>query len=215
VSGARGGRSGQGEAASESAPPEPTQRLFFAFWPAEQEQEALARAAAKRVRASGGRPVPAHNLHVTLAFLGSVPLRRVPELRAIAQRVAAIRARQGPLVLRFSRLVHWAQSQILCALGAAEDPGAARDAEALANALKDQAAAAGFSPDLKPFRPHVTVARKVMRPTRSLGMHSVLWTSTDFALVESRTRAEGALYSVIESYAISEVRSIESNGGDA
>jgi len=206
MSGARGGPSVQGEAVSDSPTPEPTQRLFFAFWPTDEEQQALVRAVAKGVRASGGRPVPAQNLHVTLAFLGSVPLRRVPELRASAQLVAEACAWQGPLVLRFTHLVHWAQSQILCALGAAEDRGTVRGADALASALKDQAAAAGFSPDLKPFRAHVTVARKVVRATRSLEMRSVEWSSAGFALIESRTRPEGAVYSVIESYPINKVR---------
>jgi len=197
-----------GQGGPEVPPREPTERLFFALWPAEDEREALARAAAKPVRSSGGRPVPAENLHVTLAFLGSVPVRRVPELRTLALATADAFARHEPLALRFERLVHWSQSEILCALGA-EEPGAGADpregelraTEFLAGALKDQAAAAGFTPDLKPFRPHVTVARKVLRAPRERALrHSVLWRCTAFALIASRTHASGAIYSVVEFY---------------
>jgi len=36
-------------------------------------------------------------------------------------------------------------------------------------------AALGFAPDLKPFRAHVTVARKVVRLTRSPEMRALHW----------------------------------------
>ena len=41
-------------------------RLFFALWPDEVQRCALEHNAAKAVRHSGGRPVAAANLHVTL-----------------------------------------------------------------------------------------------------------------------------------------------------
>lgn len=179
-----------------AAPPEPTQRLFFALWPEEKQRHALARATAKATRSCGGRPVPAANLHVTLAFLGSVPRRRVEELRAIAQRAAEALSQDAPLVLRFSALAHWPRQQILCALGAEEPPLA----QALSGALKDAAAAAGFTPDLKPFHAHVTVARKVAHAPRRRVLRPLPWRCDSFALIDSRTEAGGALYSVIESY---------------
>ena len=144
----------------------------------------------------GGRPVPAANLHVTLAFLGSVPRRRVEELRAIAQRAAQAFSQDAPLVLRFSALAHWARQQILCALGAEEPPLA----QALAGALKDAAAAAGFAPDLKPFHAHVTVARKVAHAPPRRVLRPLPWRCDSFALIDSRTEAGGPVYSVIESY---------------
>jgi 2'-5' RNA ligase len=62
---------------------EPTQRLFFALWPSAEEQRALAQAAHKAARYSGGRATPEEKLHLTLVFLGSVPQRRLPELAQI------------------------------------------------------------------------------------------------------------------------------------
>jgi 2'-5' RNA ligase len=184
-------------------PNEPTRRVFFALWPDEALRTALADAAREAVRACGGRPVPAQNLHVTLAFLGSVPERRIPELTSLARRVAnAFPADAVPLRLTFGRLEHWKKPQIVCATVSEEFPSTAAPIESLADALKREAVGAGFAPDLKPFHAHVTVARKVARPTRSLDMHSVPWSFTGFALVESHTAAAGALYSVIESWSL-------------
>jgi len=72
-----------------SGPAERTRRLFFAFWPDEATREAMHHSARKAVRGSGGRPVPASNLHVTVAFLGSVAESLRPEVERIGAEVAA------------------------------------------------------------------------------------------------------------------------------
>jgi RNA 2',3'-cyclic 3'-phosphodiesterase len=190
---------------------EPTRRLFFALWPDAQQRGALHSATRKCVRSCGGRAVPVESLHATLAFLGAVPEGRVPELDRIARRVADVfPADTQPLLLTFDRLAHWARPQILCALGteepaAVQAPGEPRDtdaasAPALSATLKNETAAAGFSPDLKPFRGHVTVARKVAHAPSELALQPVLWRFDAFALIESRTDPAGPVYSVIESY---------------
>ena len=180
------------------AAPEPqrTQRLFFALWPDEAARRALSAATAKAVRRCGGRPVPAANLHVTLVFLGSVAQRRIAELQDIARERAASFAQAEPLSLTFGRLTHWSRSQILCNR-ATEESATAR---ALAESLKDAVAAAGFTPDLKPFHAHVTVARKVLRAAELPAVTPVVWRFADFALVDSHTAPAGPIYSVIESY---------------
>ena len=78
--------------------------------------------------------------------------------------------------------------------------GEPRDADAassLALSLKNETAAAGFSPDLKPFRAHVTVARKVARAPAALALQPVLWRFDAFALIESRTDCQPAPYTVL------------------
>jgi RNA 2',3'-cyclic 3'-phosphodiesterase len=176
--------------------PEPTQRLFFALWPDEEGREALAQATAKTVRHSGGRGVPPGNLHVTLAFLGSVLQRRVLEVKQLGTRAAADCPQRRPLELRFESLAHWPRQQLLCAVAADENPMAS----ALSAVLKDAAAGAGFAPDLKPFRTHVTLARKVSHAPRECTLREILWRFDSFALVDSRTESRGPIYSVLESY---------------
>ena len=210
-----GGQSRQAAEGETPAPPtrEPTRRLFFALWPDEEQRDALHSAIRKSVRACGGRPVPVPSLHVTLAFLGGVPEGRVPELDRIARSVAdAFPAAGQPLLVSFDRLAYWARPQILCALGTRELEAAqavgepheadAAGAPALSATLKNETAAAGFSPDLKLFRAHVTVARKVAQAPSELALQPVLWRFDAFALIESRTDPAGPIYSVIESYSL-------------
>ena len=174
----------------------PSRRVFFAFWPDEAQRSAIEHAAGKAVRHSGGRPVPAANLHVTLAFLGNVLAARIPELQRIARERSAAFTGQIPATLTFARLAHWQEAQVLCALATEERPAAG----ALAAALQEATSTAGFSPDRKPFQAHVTLARKVIRPGTSLRLRPVVWRFESFALIDSRTQPSGAVYSVIETY---------------
>jgi RNA 2',3'-cyclic 3'-phosphodiesterase len=177
---------------------ERSQRLFFALWPDEESRRALSAATAQAVRRCGGRAVPVASLHVTLAFLGTVSHSRLPQLQRIARAQATACAQAAPLCLTFERLAHWPRQQLLC-VPATEDAGSVH---ALAAALRDATAAAGFRPDLKPFRAHVTVARKVAHFARAADLRGVVWRFAAFALLESRTEQSGAVYSVIESYSL-------------
>src|SRR5262249_38485268 len=154
----------------------PSRRLFFALWPDTPQQTAFAHAARKAVKAGGGTPVPVANIHLTLVFLGSVPERRIADLSAIARRVAAAFPQDAlPLQLEFEHLAHWKKPQVLCAVPA-EGTGSAAATARLAESLRREMVAGGFTPDLKPFRAHVTLARKVLRGSRELAMHALLWT---------------------------------------
>jgi 2'-5' RNA ligase len=70
-------------------------------------------------------------------------------------------------------------------------------ADRLAAALKAATAAAGFAPDLKSFRAHVTVARKVARPPPLAILRPIEWRCDAFALMDSRTGSRGPVYSVV------------------
>ena len=177
-----------------AGPSAAVRRLFLALWPTPAERSALLEAVSASVAASAGRPVPAPNLHVTLAFLGAVPEARITELAALAAEFGAAGA-PSP-VLRFTRLEHWRRPQLLAARTDVE-PGAAAQ---LAADLKRSTAAAGFFPDLKPFRAHVTVARQVAVPGGAVELPPVTWQGATLALVESRSGATGPLYSVLDSW---------------
>jgi RNA 2',3'-cyclic 3'-phosphodiesterase len=206
--------------AAEEPPPErasrePTRRLFFALWPDGGMREAVAQATRKAARASGGRPVPADNLHVTLAFLGSVAEQRLPELAETARgAMAAVRSAAAgatpaadSIELAFDHLEYWRAAHLLVAL-AAEPPALLG---ALARKLQALLASRGFAPELKSswsvgvnitrqFRPHVTLARKVYRPPRVMEIDPVTWSFADFVLVDSKTLPEGSVYTVLERF---------------
>jgi 2'-5' RNA ligase len=166
----------------------PVRRLFFAFWPEDETRQALARACRKAVRGCGGRPVATGNLHATVAFLGSVPEATLAEVSAAA---SGLRADAFELV--FDQIGHWPRPQVLVAL-CSEPP---RAAAALAGALWKRLEPLDIQPDLRPYQPHVTLARKVRRPGRDLGMRPVRWPVAELALVESVTHPEGARYAVL------------------
>ncbi len=178
-------------------------RLFFAFWPDEAQRAALIEATGETVRHCGGCPVPGSNLHVTLAFLGSVPEPRLADLSDLAQRTAATFPGDAlPLGIALQGFEFWAKPQVLAVLerGALAQLAATSGALQLARTLTTTTVAAGFSPDLKPFRAHVTVARKVARAPQVREMREVRWSFDSFTLLESRTLPEGPLYSVVGSY---------------
>lgn len=166
-------------------------------------RQAMAQATRHAARASNGRPVPADNLHVTLAFLGSVPERRLPELAEVARRAAAAtRSALGgagspddPLALAFDRLEYWRAAHLLCALPTEPRASVAMLAQKLADSLT--------GPTTTPFRPHVTLARKVHRSPRATAMPPVTWSFTDFVLVDSKTLPAGSIYTVLERFTLS------------
>lgn len=176
-----------------------TRRLFFALWPADAERAELTRATEPALAGLRGRIVPAENHHLTLAFLGSVPEGRVEEVRGIGREVARGMPGGSRIDAELERLEHWRKPEIVVA-----EADAPPLAVALAQALKDALTTAGFAPDLKPFRAHVTLARKVSRASPGLRMDSVRWSFDSLALVESRTPPPGSLYSVVDSWTLGE-----------
>lgn len=163
----------------------PTRRLFFALWPGEPLRQALAERVAALVRPGAGRAQRPDQLHVTLEFMGSVPVVRLPDL---VEAAAAVRAEPFELVL--DALEYWRRPQVLC-LVAHEIPAALAG---LVQALRAGLAARGFDPERRPFRPHLTVARKVARPPDLAPTDPCRWPATDFVLVESITERSGSLY---------------------
>lgn len=189
------------EEPTKAAVREPTRRLFFALWPDESMRRFMAQATREAAWASGGRRVPADNLHVTLAFLGSVPEPRLVELAEVARATARSPVLAGGdgkdrLEVVFDHLEYWRAARLLCALPA-EPPAITL---ALARRLQEELTARGFAPDPKPFRPHVTVVRNVLRPGLGGQIPAVAWAFNELALIESRTLPQGAVYSVVGSY---------------
>jgi 2'-5' RNA ligase len=183
----------------------PTRRLFFALWPDETMRAAFVHATHKAVRSSGGRPIPEHNLHITLVFLGSVAESRIADLRAIASR-AALTSMQAapdeglPPQLIFDRIEVWKKSGVLVATASAKSHAGQGPVDALVEVLQRETVASGFTPDLKPYRPHITLARKVAHESHEGTLRPLLWRFTEFALVESRTDPEGPVYTVLYSF---------------
>ena len=164
--------------------PEPTRRLFFALWPDPDTRLALDRAgralAGKRVRR-----VPSANLHLTLAFAGSVTAPVQDCLEAAAQTVTG-----APFELLVDTAGHFPRPRILW-LGAATMPPAL---EALAVDLRRVLVDCGLAPETRAFQAHVTIARRFAQPLPEGEFAPVPWPVSDFRLVESVQTDAGVRY---------------------
>ena len=160
-------------------------RVFFALWPPEITRRELLRATRTAVRRSGGRGTPPGNLHITLAFLGPVTkadLERVIE-------VPPIRSPEFPIEL--DRLGYWRGSRVLW-LGPTRQPAALLDLE---RRLWDALVAVGFERERRPYRAHVTLARKARPVERAV--NPVIWPVSELALVQARPGARHSVYEVL------------------
>lgn len=166
-------------------------RLFFAAWPSDTLRAAIA----PRIRAlqpdGVGRPQRPDQWHVTLEFLGPVPASRVGAVRE-----AAAQVRAGPCEILFDSVEYWRRPEVLCLLARVLPS----PLEGLVRQLRSALAARGFEPESRPFRAHLTLARKVTHPAASVPFEPLPWPVTDFALVESITDRSGSVYTPLATW---------------
>ena len=174
-------------------------RMFFALQPMPAQSAALVESVAPLVKELEGQPVPAANLHATLCFIGAVAEEKLAVLKEAASRV-----RGRAMALDFDALDFWEKPEILCAT--ATENNFARD---LSAAISDVTLGAGFTPDVKPFRAHLTLARKVRRRIAEKlewprALAPVRVHCEQFVLMQSRRDDAGSTYSVVDSWPLYE-----------
>jgi RNA 2',3'-cyclic 3'-phosphodiesterase len=162
-------------------------RLFFALWPDGRVRGELDAWAAAMHAECGGRRVGADKLHVTLAFLGMLPLTRVADLSDISLAIDT-----PPFELLFDKPGYWNHNDIAW-LGTSTVPLALT---ALAEALRARLSSANLPFDRKPYVPHVTLVRDAGRPRQVPALPPVAWSISSFALVQSW----GGRYTVLSTY---------------
>ncbi len=168
-------------------------RLFFALWPVERHRAALAESAAAVVARVAGRAVPPGNLHVTLAFLGSVPAKTFVELVGVGGQGSWPAVR-----LDFTRIEYWARPKVLVAMPASV-PAAGQE---IVERLWQGVAPLGFARELRPWRPHLTLVRGVQQlPPKDLELEPVQSAADEptwrLALVDSAAHPEGPRYKAL------------------
>ena len=139
--------------------------------------------------------MPRRNLHVTLAFLGRVDRRALPD---VGQALGAAAAGAAPIVLRCGS---YRETRSVGMIELDDTTGAAT---ALALDLFDRLEQlAVYERERRPWLPHVTVLRFRERPALhppALGLGEVC--PSDAALYHSVLRPAGAQYEVLESFAL-------------
>jgi 2'-5' RNA ligase len=131
------------------SPSPPTWRLFLGVWPPpEVRTQILQCADAWQWPASARRTAP-ERMHITLHFLGNVPVERVPALQQ------GLSCQWAGCTLELDRAEVWPGG--IAVLEASRVPPALADLHArLGEALQRLDVAV----ETRPYRPHVTLARK-------------------------------------------------------
>ncbi len=166
-------------------------RLFFALWPDEAVRAQLAHWARELHSVCGGRPTRPENLHVTLAFLGSVEDGRVAEVERAAGEVAP---RVVSLVL--DQPGYWKRNRIAWA-GASTVPA---ELDAFVAELRSALARSRIAFDSKGFVSHVTLLRDAREPRAMPALDPIEWRLDGFALVQSVTLLQGSRYEIRNSW---------------
>ena len=168
-------------------------RLFVALELPESVVQGLVRWA-RAAEQPGLRLLPTESLHVTLAFLGERPDE---EAEPIADAVRATAAPVPGLSLAEAAWLPPRRPGVL-AVDLADDGACARLQQAVAAAL---AGLGAYTPERRPFRPHVTVARvrKGARVDRSVPPipDSGTFAAPAVTLYRSRLSPKGASYAAL------------------
>jgi 2'-5' RNA ligase len=165
------------------SPAAPSRRLFVALWPDAPRRAALAARRDAWEWPPGAAIVRAEKLHVTLHFLGQVPAERVEAVRE----GIALPMTPFELTVREPRLWHGGLAVLEI-----DTPPELLDLHARLGLALD---ALGLPVEQRPYRPHVTLARKA-RGAVPPGATPVAWPVHDFALVVSA----GGEYAVMQRY---------------
>jgi len=107
-----------------------------------------------------GVPTARGNLHLTLAFLGQLPASMLPLLERLPPRLPLP---QLGFDLNLDRLQCWPGG--LLHLAPSQPPAALLE---LVNGLNAQLALAGLATEPRPYRPHLTLARRSHMPSAAI-----------------------------------------------
>ena len=165
--------------------PQTKRRIFFALWPSEQQRQHIESALAPYKTRLSGKWIDRENWHVTLVFIGNFPECELGALQEAAGRVAC-----PTIELRFEQIEYWKRPKILC-LKADIVPDRLTE---LVGRLASAARRFGYVPEKRPYKAHMTIARKArfsdaMSLAPALELH---WSS--FELVESVSTPAGVQY---------------------
>lgn len=171
-------------------------RFFFALWLPTDAAHSLHTVAGGVVGRCGGRLMREDALHMTLAFLGEIPERRLEELQALAATVSLPQVK-----VRLDRLGFWNHNHVLWA----GSKNALPEIAALADKLQAIMLEAGFLSEVKPFAPHVTMLRKLLHPGTLPDLAPVEWTAAEFVLAKSWRSDRGSAYETVAHWPLQEV----------
>jgi 2'-5' RNA ligase len=168
-------------------------RLFFALWP---DEAVRTRVAAARIALAScrGKAVRSANYHVTLAFLGEIPVARLDCLLALGDGLGG-----KAFSLNLDTFGYFPKAHVVW-LGSSLVPPELTDLyQRLAGALPR----CELAPEARPYHPHVTLVRKAMCGPDPAASPAIPWCVREYALIESAAMSGGSSYRVLRRWPLS------------
>lgn len=177
------------------------QRMFFALWPDAAARDELV-ALQQSTPRHRGRATHPFDLHVTLVFLGMVDTVQQKCVETVASRTGA-----SAFDLRIDVTDFWPRPRIAWC-GPRHIPGSL---ESLVDQLKSGLLNCGFSPETRPYRPHVTLARDARSSASGPVSKPFVWHCDRFVLVTSTSARQPPRYRVAREWPLGDPAVIESS----
>lgn len=184
-------------------------RLFVACEVPDEVKQAIGETIDTLRSRSGNavRWIRPEGVHVTLKFLGEVPVKKLPAIKLAIQEATV---GHSPFELEFSNIGTFGGREGLRIMWV----GIAGDVlrlEALVRAVNAALAVVGFEPERRPFRPHLTLGRvrdeistrqraEIEVAVGKMDVPPSGWRTTQVSLMRSRLTAQGAFYDVIATF---------------
>jgi len=192
-----------------TAPASDHVRLFVACEVPDDAREAIG-GVIEKLRARSGvavRWIRPEGVHVTLKFLGEVPVKQLPAIKLAIQE--AVVGHQ-PFELEFSNIGTFGGREGLRIMWV----GIAGDVlrlEALVRAVNAALAVVGFEPERRPFRPHLTLGRvrdeistrhraEIEVAVGKMDVPPSSWRTAQVSLMRSHLGPEGAKYEILATF---------------
>lgn len=166
-------------------------RLFFAVMPDDAARVRLDALANETARSTGGRASATDTLHLTVVFVGTVT-----GAAAAAVREAGDEMRCERFGLALDRVGSFARAGIAWAAPSRTPEVLERLNRELVEALTLR----GIESETRPFRPHVTLARRCLRTAEGAIDPPIAWDVDNVVLMSSRLLSDGARYRPIASW---------------
>ena len=184
-------------------------RLFVACEVPDEVKQAIGEVIETLRGRSGNavRWIRPEGVHVTLKFLGEVPVKQLPAIKLAIQEATV---GHSPFELEFSSIGTFGGREGLRIMWV----GIAGDVlrlEALVRAVNAALAVVGFEPERRPFRPHLTLGRvrdeistrqraEIEVAVGKMDVPPSAWRTPQVSLMRSRLTAQGAFYDVIATF---------------
>jgi len=147
-------------------------RLFFALWPDDAVREKLIALRQSYLQDKNCRPTHVDNLHMTLVFLGNIPLDKVDYVVAGADKVQA-----SSFTLHVDSVCAWQHNSILWAGVSQIDEKALQLAKTLRQVVRN----CDLNVEKRTWQPHITLARRYPQgPTTPVMHEAFAWRVSDF-----------------------------------